>query len=210
MASNTATSIKWGVVGIIVISLMILYFQKCSKGRGVSVITKTDTVYNDTGRIISRVDTHYIPKPHKVLVWKTDTLESFFPVPYDSTKCMEIAAAYYSSIEYVDTVYNGPAGKVTITDTISGNMITGRGVTAEIEKQVITRTVTITGTLPRRITGYYGITAGGNKGNIFTTGGVTFGIMDRQGRYYGVSANLLLNSKPFYGAQIMFPIHLKK
>jgi hypothetical protein len=206
--SNTATGIKWVVIGMIALFLMILYFQKCGKGRGVSVVTKTDTVYNDTGRIISRVDTHYIPKPYRV--WKTDTLETFFPVPYDSANCAELAAAYNSRIEYVDTVYNGPAGKVTVTDTITGNMIVGRGVTAAIEKQIITKTVTITGTLPRRITGYYGLTAGGNKGNIFTTGGVTFGIMDRKGVYYGISGNLLLNSKPFYGAQVMFPIHLKK
>jgi hypothetical protein len=204
--SNTATIVKYSAFALVAV-LAFIYFRGCGN-KGVSVIVTRDTVYRDTGRILTKTDTAYIPKPYYIkgkdsIEIRTEIIAAELESPY-------LLTDYFASKYYRDTVVNDSSGIVIIKDTLSENRIKGRGVESKMTRTIITETVTISNVLRPRITGYWGASVGGNKSHLLTTVGVNLGVMDRRGHYYGASANLLVNGKPFYGLQYMRPIHLKK
>jgi hypothetical protein len=206
--SNLVTGIKYGAIALVAL-LLFIYLRGCFKKKDVTTPgVRIDTITTVRIDTFVKKDTHYVPKPYKVVEKEFVPVSDPMYIPVDTAQIL----ADYNSIKYYrDTLYsNDSFGVVVVKDTVSRNSIIGRGKIVTIKSLVFDHTIIKTETLPRRVTGYWGITGGGNVSNIFTTGGVTFGIQDKKLRYYGLSANLLLNSKPFYGVQFMSPIHLKK
>lgn len=212
LKNNTGRVIIW--LCVFGIALLLFMYLRCGKGKTQPSISssKVDTVFIDTGRVISKTDTHYVPKPYRISVKDTFPFyESVYPdQPLDSNQLTELYNGYYGLSYYRDTVLNEGGNVVEVMDTLSQNKIIGRGVLSELSMQTITKTVTITETQQRRVTGYVGGKLGGNKIHPLQMGSVTGGFMDKKGWYYGGAYTIILNQRPVYEFQMMFPIRLKK
>lgn len=205
--SNAVTAIKWiAILGVAI--LAFIYLRGCRSGSGKIVVNDTIEVVRDTTIYETVHDTSFVPKPYKVVQWKDSIrIDSFETVDIIYADTSLVYADYFATRFYRDTVYNDSLATVVLEDTVHQNRSVGKSAHINFRLREVNNTVTID---KKRVTLYYGALIGGNKSNLFTTGGVTLGLMDKRGRYYGASANVLINGKPFYGGQVMFPIHIKK
>lgn len=198
--------------------LVLLLFKRCGDGGTKKPGNDTISVRVDTVYVQSKIDTHYIPKPYKVLV----PTKEIIPVLSDS---LILAAAIkdgtistlsdslavlrdYLTTRYYDDSFKVDYGKIRIVDTVFANSIVGRGVSTKFNVPIITKTVTIEAR--QRTTLYIGGDMYGNANSpIYAVGGA-IGLRFRNGKYYEAKALLSKDGIPLYGLGFRLPIRTKK
>lgn len=195
---------KWGVV-LIALVLLFMFWRGCQNEGTGSVRVDTVSIVRDTTYTVIEYDTVYIPKPYKLVEYKTDTIETFETINVDTARILKdyLATKYYA--DSITLQY----GKVYVSDTISRNRITGRGVKSKFDVPVITNTITIERE-KRKTIAYIGFEGLGNHEDIIYGVGASFGFKLKNDKYYGIKALMSKSGNPLYGVQFMIPIKFKK
>lgn len=202
-----ATYFKYSVI-LIGIILVFLLFRRCGSGDK-QITNDTLKVKIDTFYLPSKTDTFYKPSIVKTeykkdTLWKTDTLESTEYLPIDTA---EILKDYFATRYYEDEI---PVeyGKVIIHDTITTNMIAGRGVKTDLKIPVIEKTITVT--MPPKNIFYVGFGAMGSQQNFLEQTKVSFGFKAKNDKYYGFEGALSREGNVLAGFEVKIPIRLTK
>lgn len=207
--------VNWYKISVFAaIAIAIFFFgRKCGSGGSV-VANDTVSVRIDTlpGIIQVVIDTHYVPKPYKVVDkvvetkvvkfdhFKTDTVYTH-PDPHGIKRFM-LDSAFYS-----DTV-NIDHGTAIINDTITENRIAGRGIKSTIQIPIIKETVTIFQP-PRNIV-YLGFSGTGSKQNFFYSIGTDLSLKTRNDRIYSAGVNLTRDNQVLYEGGFKIPLKFSK
>lgn len=194
---------KWGALTVIAIALF-LFGRKCGSDNVKAVVHKdTVRVTVDSGYETVVIDTHYVPKPYKVVTVRhiSDTVEMpvIVEVVNDSAWINQVAF-------YRDTV-KVEHGSVTISDTISRNRITGRGVKVSQRLPVIRETVTLY--QPKRNLVYLGVNVQGGPQNYLFAAGADLSLKTKNDRVYSAGVSVTRDNQVLYQGGVRFPIRLR-
>lgn len=213
------SSIPWIILSAVL--LIVLLYREC--GRQECTETVKEVVVRDT---VTTVDTlfstlSYVPKADKVLQPKqkevdkaksqtskslatdnVDTVQTVDTVKQTSANCCwrYLATKYYS-----DNLYNPDSTfKLTISDTVNKNTITGRSVEFQDfeENQIVTKTVTNTVKEKEPLARFeVGLSAGGGNGNFVASPDI--GLRFRNGFYLGGGVQIV-NTDLYYIGRVSY------
>lgn len=197
--------------------LVLLIFKRCGNGGGSKPVSDTISIRVDTVYAHVKVDTHYIPKPYKVVepyrvevpVFSgtyNDTI--YLDGGIESLKDTIKALRDYLSTKYYAEVHPVKYGSLTISDTLYRNEITGRGILLDQNIPEVSTTYTIEA--QQRTVFYIGGDMYGNANAPIFGIGAAAGIKFRNGKYYEVKALLSKEGVPLYGIGFRLPISLRK
>lgn len=201
---------KWGALTVIAAALFFWGF-KCG-GDNVKAVVHKDTVRVtvDSGFETVVIDTHYVPKPYKVVEYKVDSsgnVNSGNKIPlFDSSQLLQIMKDYEASRYYSDTV-SIDHGTAVINDTVSQNRITGRSVKVSQRIPVIKETVTLY--QPKRNIVYLGVNVQGGPQNYLFAAGADLSLKTKNDRIYSLGASLTRDNQVLYQGGVRFPIRLR-
>lgn len=180
----------------------------CNKGRD-TVSVRVDTLY-----LPAKIDTHYVPQPYKVVVYKpvlkfrTDTIEYHDGIDVFYLDADSVGAEQYYSVKYYSDTVKIDYGTAVIEDTVTQNQIAGRGVRTTMKIPMLTKTVTLF--QPKRNIVYLGFSGTGSKQNFFYSIGTDISLKTKNDRMYTAGVNLTRDNQLLYQGGVKFPIRLKK
>lgn len=196
----------------LLIILIILLKSLCKPSPPVVASVKTDTVY-----IPVKADTFYKPKPYAVYlnhkpIGSTiifDTL--YLPEEITDSECI----TYYNQLKdyfsrtyiYRDSIPN-KYGKIYIDDTVTQNMIKGRGLRTSLMIPEITKTITLI--QPKKNEMYVGAGLLGNRNTILKGYEFNLSLKNKQDKIFGVGYEQLFNGTGFFKAEYRQKISFKK
>lgn len=193
--------LKWAVLAVIAAALFFLGF-KCGSGNTTAGTVKRDTV---PGQLKVIIDTHYVPKPYKVIDRQIITNIDTVPV-LEQIDTSQIVIDYHRLRYYSDTV-KIDYGSAIISDTVTENKITGRSVKATLQIPVIKETITLY--QPKRNIVYFGLSAQGGPQNYLFAAGADLSLKTRNDRMYSAGVSLTRDNQVLYGIGVKFPIRLR-
>jgi hypothetical protein len=198
--SNGATYFKYATILVLAV-LAYLLFRGCGRNEGSGEYTQ-DTIRVTVTKTVEviKTDTQYVPKIRKVTVTDTDT--QFVYVPK-----MVRQPGISSTVYYSDTIPN-KYGSFVVNDTISGNIITGRGVETNISVPTITKTVTLES--KKKAIGYFGIGLAGNQGTPLFGTSASLALKAKNDKIYSIGAILTKGEQIYYTFNVYIPIRLTK
>lgn len=204
---------------IVLIALVVVsQFKGCTPDWPWSGNKSDTTIVVDTTYVKIKEEVPvYVPKWRTKLKTEIDTVEIEKLKYVDTTA---ILADYYSKYQYIDTLklsYTDSLGKKrnfgtgVVTDIISENTITSRGVVWDYQIPYITKTITIYPPARRQL--YVGAGTAFNKTNFVdnVSGGLIY--KNKQDKIYQFSVGLGNHGggvSPFIGGGIYWKIKLKK
>jgi hypothetical protein len=208
MTTKQGISIFWGIVVLAAIIFLFYVFRGCFFKGTKPATSDTISVKIDTQWLKQDTFISYVPQPYKVNV----------PIPYyvhDSTikysveKVDSLAILKdYLSTKYYKDVVTVPYGSVTINDTVTKNLISGRGVLSNINVPVVTKTVTIQA--QQRNVVLFGVGLLGNKISPLYGAEATLDFKNKKDRIYEAGIVVLRGGDLYYKGSIKIPIRLHK
>lgn len=204
--------------GLVVGILIMMLLRRCGDGGVKPIHNDTISVKIDTFYTEAKIDTHYIPKPYKIIV----PYEVEVPTDNDSlilalaikdgllsskSDSISVLRDYLTKKYYYDS-FKVTYGKIYVADTVFANSIIGKGVSASFNVPTITRTFTVEA--KKRTLFYLGGDIYGNLNSPIYGVGAAAGIKFRNDKYYEIKALLSKEGVPIYGFGFRLPIRLNK
>jgi hypothetical protein len=184
---------------IVVLVAIVLFQRSCS--------SKTDDVIEP--KVITNIETKWdtitVNKEVYVPKWKTQIITEFktdtilINIPVDT---LEILKDYYSKKVYVDKIALDSLGSVTVTDTITQNIIFSRTVTSNI----LLPTTTITSDIYiNRREFYWGLGLQGRTDQLNYLGGELL-LRGKNKRIYGLGIGVNQDFQPVISGRLYWKI----
>lgn len=192
----------------VIILLILFWFKGCFGGNG-SGETKIDTVYS-TDTILVPVQGEKIEIPVIKEVYYPKPVKTEVEVPvYIQPDTAAILKDYYATKIYSEK-YPTQYGDITIADTVSENVIKGRGLRYKFEVPVVTTQMTITKEQPKRNVVYVGAGVWGSPESWLYGTEVSLSLKNKKDKIYSVKGMLVNGGQAVYGVGVSVPIRLKK
>lgn len=204
MANNGATYFKYS--SLLVIVLATLWFFRDCNHTGAINPTKTDTVSIkiDTGHIVYKHDTSYVPRFYKIVYRDTTNLHDTLLEKVDTAAIMH---DYYATKYYRDTA-KVQYGYVVIEDTVLQNRLDGQSVHTHLTIPEITKTVVLS--QPKRNVVFFGMGAYTDKSWTLAATSASVAMKFKNDKIVSLNGMLFKGGNVGWGGSFYFPIKLHK
>lgn len=177
---------------------------------------KVISVKIDTVNTIIKHDTFYKPVPYAVYLKgkpipyeKWDTL--YLPEEIPDSECItyykQLQDYYSRNYLYKDSIKT-KYGNIYIDDTVTQNIIAGRGVKTDLTIPEITKTITLI--QPEKNEMYFGAGLLGNRNTILKGYEINLSLKNKQDKIFGIGYEQLFNGTGFFKAEFRQKITFKK
>lgn len=212
--NNVKEIVKWISIAVCFVVVFLLV-KKCSNGpkQGDTKITIRDTtIFRDTGSI------RYVPVPviRRGNVERSDGMVQYVAPIHDRSiklpKALVEDSGYLrqedyelwtNKIVYLDTVYKGQYGFITVRDSVDGTIL-DRSIHRNLAFPTITETKIQEA--PKKVIAYVGFGLFGNKAMPLIGGHVSFGLKFKNDLYIGAMALTYGLRDPAIGLEVKIPI----